>query len=336
MFIFPIGFFSNSVTGSSEELFSFTSFTFTNAGSVGGEGPTLANCLSSYDTNAYPWLNNTNYFNVTTQGVQQWKVPVTADYTIEVAGARGGVNIQATPWISGGYGAVIKTRVSLTKNDVLSIVVGQMGSNRGSGPAGNYCGASGGGGTFVYNSSSIAYLAVAGGGGGGASTRTNLLTNFLSASGKHDSTSGTTIQIANGNSAAGGTNGNGGFRSSRGILFAGPGAGISGSGQTCNGGQGRSRTENWVGGWILSNSTYRLSGGFGGGGGSGDATNNASYAGYSWAGGGGGYSGGGGGGNGGAGDGQYGGGGGSFYIGTFQTGSTGTNNGHGYVTITKT
>lgn len=333
MFTFPIGFFSTAASASS--LFSFASFTFTNAGVTGSQGPFLSDCLTSYNTGSNSWLNNTSYFNVTTRGVQQWTVPETANYDITVAGARGGTNIGAATWISGGYGAVVKTRLALTQSTVLSIVVGQMGSDRGTGPAGNYFGASGGGGTFVYNSSSIAYYAVAGGGGGGASTTTGLLTTFLSASGKHDTTAGTTIRIQGNLSASGGTNGGGGFRSSRGLLFGGPGAGISGSGQTCNGGQGRSRTEGWVGGWILSNSTYRLSGGFGGGGGSGDATNNASYAGYSWAGGGGGYSGGGGGGNGGAGDGQYGGGGGSFYTGTFQTGSTGTNNGHGYVTITK-
>lgn len=334
MFVFPISFFSSPVVTSSADLYSFTTFTFTNAAVVGGQGPTLSNCLTSYDTGSYAWLNDANYFNVTTRGIQQWTVPTTAEYDITVAGARGGTNTGISPWISGGYGAVVKTRVSLTKNDKLSIVVGQMGLDRGTGPT-SYYGASGGGGTFVYSSSSIAYYAVAGGGGGGASTRSNLLTNFLSASGKYDTTSGTTIRIQGGFSAAGGTNGAGGSKSTRGVLFAGPGAGISGSGETSNGAQGRGRAENWVGGFILTNSTYRLSGGFGGGGGSGDASNNAAYASYSWAGGGGGYSGGGGGGNGGAGDGQYGGGGGSYYSGTLLTGSTGTNNGHGYVVITK-
>lgn len=333
MFVYPIGFYS--IAAAAGDLYSFSSFTFTNATATGSQGPVLSNCLTSYNTGTFAWLNNTSYFNVTTRGVQQWTVPTTADYDITVAGARGGVNIQAVPWISGGYGAVVKTRVSLTKNTVLSIVVGQMGSDRGAGPTGNFCGASGGGGTFVYNSSSFGYYAVAGGGGGGASTITNLSTNFLSASGKHDTTSGTTVTIRGGYNAPGGTNGNGGGISTRGLLYAGPGAGISGSGATANGAQGLSRAGNWIGGFAITNSTYSLSGGFGGGGGSGAGENNASYASYSWAGGGGGYSGGGCGGNGGQSDGQYGGGGGSFYIGTFQTGSTGTNNGHGYVIITK-
>ena len=166
MIVFPLSFFSTQVTGSS--LYTFTSFTFTNASASGHRGPTLNSCLTAYNTSSNSWLSNTSYFNVTTEGIQQWTVPETSNYDIEVAGARGGINIQASPWISGGYGAVVKTRVSLTKGDKLSIVVGQIGADRGSGPTSNFCGAAGGGGTFVYNSSSFDYYAVAGGGGGGA------------------------------------------------------------------------------------------------------------------------------------------------------------------------
>jgi len=338
MFVFPLGFFSTTSTASAD-LYTFSSFTFTNASASGHRGPTLTNCLNSYNTSSNSWLSNTSYFNVTTEGIQQWTVPATANYDIEVAGARGGVNTQASPWISGGYGAVVKTRVSLNKDDILSIVVGQIGADRGTGPTGNYCGAAGGGGTFVYASGSFTYYAVAGGGGGGASTRTNLLSTFLSASGKHNVTSGTTIRITNNNTALGGTNGNGGGVSSRGVLYGSAGAGVFSSGSNGKGGgSGQSRISvsgSWWGGTFNpGQSTYGVSGGFGGGAGGG-ASDGTTFQAYNWAGGGGGYSGGAGGGNGGAGDGQYGGGGGSYYTGSFQTGSTGTNAGHGYVTITK-
>lgn len=340
MIVFPVAFFSNQITSS---LYAFTTFTFTNASASGHRGPTLNGCLTAYNTASNSWLTNTSYFNVTTEGIQQWTVPSTADYDITVAGARGGVNTQAISWISGGYGAVVKTRITLTQGTILSIVVGQTGSNRGSGPTGNYCGAAGGGGTFVYNSSSFDYYAVAGGGGGGASTSTALLSTFLSASGKHDTQSGTTIRIQNNISASGGTNGNGGGVSNRtsggNVLFGPAGAGVFSSGSNGKGGgSGQSRISvsgSWWGGTFNpGQSTYGVSGGFGGGGGGG-ASDGTIYQAYNWAGGGGGYSGGAGGGNGGAGDGQYGGGGGSYYMGTFQTGSTGTNNGHGYVIITK-
>ena len=340
MIVFPLSFFSTQVTGSS--LYTFTSFTFTNASASGHRGPTLNSCLTAYNTSSNSWLSNTSYFNVTTEGIQQWTVPETSNYDIEVAGARGGINIQASPWISGGYGAVVKTRVSLTKGDKLSIVVGQIGADRGSGPTSNFCGAAGGGGTFVYNSSSFDYYAVAGGGGGGASTRTNLLSTFLSASGKHDVTSGTTIRMTNNYTALGGTSGSGGGVSNRtpaAVLFGSAGAGVFSSGSSGKGGgSGQSRISvsgSWWGGTFNpGQSTYGVSGGFGGGAGGG-ASDGTTFQTYNWAGGGGGYSGGAGGGNGGASDGQYGGGGGSYYIGTFQTGSTGTNNSNGYVTITK-
>lgn len=315
----------------STALYDFTTFTFTNAGATGKDGPTLANCQSSYS--ATSWTQNVSYFNMTTQGVQLWTVPETTTYDIEVAGAAGGTNTVNS--IAGGKGALLKTRLTLTKSDIIAIVVGQKGSDRGSGPPQPYYGAAGGGGSFVYNNSSLVYYAVAGGGGGGASTSTNLLTSQTTANGKYDTTAGTTVTIANGASSAGGTNGSGGSISTRGILFGGPGAGINSAGANANNLQGLSRVGSWLGGLATANSTYTVAGGFGGGGGAGAGENSASYATYCWAGGGGGYSGGGCGGNGGASDGQYGGGGGSYYAGSFISGTSGFNTSHGYVTITK-
>ncbi len=314
-------------------LYDFSTFTFTNASATGRSGPTLSACQSAYSSAS--WTQNTAFFNMTTQGIQLWTVPEDATYEITAAGAAGGNNTQVSPNRIGGYGAVLTTRVSLTKSTIIAIVVGQMGGNRGAGPTSNFCGGAGGGGSFVYNSSSFSYYAVAGGGGGAAASSTNLLTSQTTAHGKYDTTSGSTVTITNGYSAAGGTGGSGGGKSTRGILFAGPGAGISSDGAASNGLQGLSRLGGWLGGFTTVNSNFTVAGGFGGGGGAGDGSNNSAYANYCWAGGGGGYSGGGGGGNGGASDGQFGGGGGSYYAGTFISGTSGSNSNHGYVTITK-
>ena len=322
------------ISVASSDLYNFTTHTFTNASATGRNGPTLLQCQSAY--NSANWTQNTNYFNVVTQGLQLWTVPKTGSYRIEAAGAAGGKNTQVSPNREGGYGAVVTADVNLTKNDVVVIVVGQKGGDRGAGPTGNYCGGGGGGGTFVYRQSDLTYYVVAGGGGGAAASGTNLLTTQTTAHGKHNTTSGTTVTIAGGFSAAGGTDGNGGSKSTRNILFGGPGAGINSSGASSNTLQGRTRTEGWLGGSDAApNSDYEVAGGFGGGGSGGAGENNSSYRGYCWAGGGGGYSGGGCGGNGGQSDGQFGGGGGSYNAGILVSGTTGTNNNHGYVIITK-
>lgn len=322
------------ISVASSDLYNFTTHTFTNASATGRNGPTLLQCQSAY--NSANWTQNTNYFNVVTQGLQLWTVPKTGSYRIEAAGAAGGKNTQVSPNREGGYGAVVTADVNLTKNDVVVIVVGQKGGDRGAGPTGNYCGGGGGGGTFVYRQSDLTYYVVAGGGGGAAASGTNLLTSQTTAHGKHNTTSGTTVTIAGGFSAAGGTDGNGGSKSTRNILFGGPGAGINSSGASSNTLQGRTRTEGWLGGSDAApNSDYEVAGGFGGGGSAGAGENNSSYKGYCWAGGGGGYSGGGCGGNGGQSDGQFGGGGGSYNAGILVSGTTGTNNNHGYVIITK-
>ena len=304
-----------------------TNYNFTNASATGSSGPT-----QSQVTTAYTSTNLAGQVTINVQGVQEWVVPTSGTYNITVAGAAGGSNL-VTP-ITGGYGAVLTTQVTLIQGQRLAIVVGQKGTDT---PAvnticGSYCGAAGGGGSFVYESSTTNYLAVAGGGGGAASISANLFSTQTSAHGKYDTTTGTTITINSGGTikAFGGTLGSGGFASNRdGVSHSNsgaPGAGILSNGETLGGGEGKSRSNNWLGGnWSV---TPNLVGGFGGGGAAGSPSGS-----YLWAGGGGGYSGGGSGGNGGAGDGQYGGGGGSYYTGTLQSGSTGTNTGQGYVTI---
>ena len=71
----------------SSSLYSFTSQTFTNCGTTGIDGPTLSDCTSD-ENYSDSWTDNTSYFNVSA-GIQSWKVPSTATYTIEVWGAAG-------------------------------------------------------------------------------------------------------------------------------------------------------------------------------------------------------------------------------------------------------
>lgn len=258
-------------TPPSSGLYAFTSFTFTNAGITGRTGPTRANCLSSYNTTTYPWLNNTAYFNVVTQGYQEWTVPETATYRITAIGAKGGTGTSGT-----GAGAYMQATFSLTKSQVYIFIVGQQG-NAASNPCTPYQSGGGGGGSY-FGSIALGFLLVAGGGGGGS---------YTASGGDHNAT---TTQNANNGAAGGapgglgGTGGNGGGVYTTGcVVGGGGGAGIITNGAsaagTTNG--GNSYSAGFIGGL-----GQLADGGFGGGGGT------SQYMG----GGGGGYSGGGGGG----------------------------------------
>ena len=140
-------------------LYYFSTFTFTNAGATGRTGPILSQCQSAYSSQT--WAQNTSYFNMTTQGIQLWTVPVTGSYKIDAFGAAGG----SSGLGRGGYGANITTNVNLIQGQVLAIVVGQMGQSTTS--SGLYtCGGGGGGGTFIYDSTTLTYYVAVGGGGG--------------------------------------------------------------------------------------------------------------------------------------------------------------------------
>lgn len=315
-------FLSSLITIQSNTANAATTYSFTNAGATGMNGPTQAQINSAYSAST---LNGKVVIN--TQGVQEWAPPTSGLYQINLAGASGGGGKIG----SGGRGAYLSIKVSLTAGETLSIVVGQKGSD--SNTIAAYPGGAGGGGSFIYKKLDNSFIAVAGGGGGGASSSSNLLTTQTTADGKYDTTTGTSVTIMGSFYSPGGVNGNGGGVSTRTLLYGAPGAGVNSDGTTSYGGQGKSRINGWLGG-NASLCMYPAVGGFGGGGGAGceSATNNS----YGWAGGGGGYSGGGAGGNGGQGDGQYGGGGGSYYTGIFLSGTSGSNSGHGYVTITST
>jgi hypothetical protein len=289
-------------------VYSQTVYTFTNAGATGRTGPTQVQVNAAYSGSSLAGAVTIN-----TQGIQEWTVPVTGNYTIAAYGAQGAR--------SGGLGAAITGTFSLTQGSVIKIVVGQMGID-GTTSGTTYTGGGGGGGTFVMKSpynNAASILVIAGGGGG--------LTNYGSTTtlhGQSGNNGGSTYNNGGGSNGSGGNNG----------ISDGPGAG--GGGLLTNGTAGDNPGITPPGGGLAfvngsaggisgySGSLYGGDGGFGGGGG---AYNNT----YTRSGGGGGYSGGQGGGWSGQ---QSGGGGGSYNSGTNQTNTSGARSGHGQVVIT--
>lgn len=152
--------------GGSPALFSFTTFTFTSAGTVGRFGPTLSTLQSSYS--AQPWASNTSFFSQgRAQGYQVWQVPQDGIYEIECAGARG--QDSSSPGTGRGRGAIIRAHFSLLASQKLEMVVGQVPGNTGStNPSNSYAGA--GGGSFVVIEGTNTPVIIAGGGGGSWST----------------------------------------------------------------------------------------------------------------------------------------------------------------------
>ena len=277
------------------EMYSFSSHTFSVCGSSGQNGPSLANCKSSYDAD---WADDEDFFDVN-GGIQQWTVPKTGTYEIEAYGARGGGSSYY------GRGVIYKGDFSLKMGDKIDILVGQMGG------WGGYAG-SGGGGTFVVKTDG-SVLVVAGGGGGqqyGHSSVQYADAQYGSSSGRQGGPTG----------GAGGTSGNGGKQASN--NGASGGGGYSGDGGKGSWGTGGKSFKN--GGKGGDTSSYaQCVGGFGGGGG----THGSSGGG----GGGGGYSGGGGGDH----NPSNGGGGGSYCSGSNKYGKSvnNGNTGHGKVII---
>lgn len=343
-------------------LFSFSNHTFTpGTNTVGRDGPTLTELQSAYSSTS--WVSNTDYFNVVS-GVQLFKIPETASYTIQAAGSRGGQEIS-----NYGQGRIVNGTADFNKNDVLAIIVGQEGRNRG-----------GGGGTYVwYWGASISsstpgtqnlIIAAGGGGGGGAGA--------ASGTPQHAPTSESAVawfglnpsSYVDTNSPA--TDGNGGFHRDNTGNYWDPhsGAGWNSSGAVQN--SGGNTPAQYYTNWGVSTSAGNLNttmapqhpkstvapgrggigwyvnagtnpdgagaGGFGGGGGQGGDINSSLYG---VGGGGGGYSGGVNGGNyGGSGANRrtQGGGAGSYLTSSPYLSNTsygGLNNSHGYVELTK-
>ena len=142
--------------GGGPPLYSFTTFTFTNAATTGRIGPTLGTLLASYNTGANPWLNNTAYYNVdaTFSGYQLWTVPESGNYQFQVRGASGGFGNQK------GSAALITATLNLNQNDKIWIICGQRGTNIEVGEGGTW--------VVLSNAGSVAgstALIVAGGAG---------------------------------------------------------------------------------------------------------------------------------------------------------------------------
>jgi hypothetical protein len=251
---------SNSGLGSAP-AYSFTTATFTNAGAVGAAGPTSAAVQSAYSTAGYTWAA-ANVSQGAFQGYQDWVVPANGIYEFEVRGAGGRSPSNSG---AGAGGAIVKGRVSLTKGEIITIVVGQLGSN--AGVDGVYPGSSGG--TFVVRKTGNVPLLVAGAGASAVNGQTAPATAIT--------TAGASGQYA------GGTNGSGGIAAAD--SAGGAGGGFLTAGGSGYGGGGGSFANGLVGGNGTSGGSGGGTGGFGGGGG-GDGSVRGG------AGGGGGYSGG--------------------------------------------
>ncbi len=141
-------------------LYPFTTFTFTNAGKQGAFGPILSECRSAYV--AQSWTQNSSFFNMTTQGIQQWTVPRTGNYQFEVAGAAGGFTSSVSGTARPGYGYIIRGILSLIAGNVVNIVVGQRGV--GTPSDSNSQGAGGGGSSCVFIGSTLHFIAAGGNG----------------------------------------------------------------------------------------------------------------------------------------------------------------------------
>lgn len=265
-------------------LYGFTAATFSTGGQTGRFGPALTTARDGLTgPEVETWKNNTEFFN-TTDGIQLWTVPTTGTYRIEAWGAQGGRNFSYGD--PAGLGAQMRGDFTLTKGEILRILVGQAGID-----VTTTCGgAGGGGGTYVVrapfnNNDSILVIA---GGGGAVGTDPGTRAGI----GGTTSTSGTN---SNGNNVAGGTSGAGGnqppgtpcstaYVSGSGSGFFTNGGGPDGGPGNGDTGGGFSFVNGGNGGRVSTGNGGNADGSFGGGG-----------KGYYGAGAGGGYSGGGGG-----------------------------------------
>lgn len=309
-------------------MYNFSTFQFTNASATGSLGPTYAQTQAAYGTGGW-WTSNA-YFNVAS-GLQRWTVPVTGTYSVTVAGAGNTVTgVNGTKYLlHNSYGAVFTDTAYLSKNQVLSICVGQKGMQY------NISRGGGHGGTFVYSMTTSNLLFAAGGGGGSAGDYTNPTGGAGTSNSPWTQSDGCGVAASlktygtNAKEAyfgIGGTGGSGGGAQTQGYGGTG-GGGYSGNGlvNTAHANSGV-YAASFLNGAVGANAGVGQ-GGFGGGG-------HAGTSGGWGAGGGGGYSGGGGGAN--LGNGAGGGGGGSYSFnssnGNPYSGAA-TNSNDGYVTV---
>ncbi len=313
-------------------LYFFRSHTFTNAGSGGQFGPSLAQIREAYSA-VSSWEERFINMN-SNDGIQLWTVPRTGVYTIRALGA---CSHHHSSINNNGRGRDIQTNVTLQIGNIIRILVGQRGLSNGESTGG-------GGGTFVV-SEDYEPIIIAGGGGGvidswqiyGDNLRERNMRNNVNsnASSTNNGNNGGGLGGSNG-----GVNGNGGENGEDAGSGGGGGFYRTGDpGQRARGGNGF--INGGVGGFggdADRGSRHGAHGGFGGGGG-GEVfgvnllTRNTGLNGNNgFGGGGGGYSGGGG--RGGFGRGGSGGGGGSYSKNQMiDNGATNTDNGRVIITF---
>ena len=197
-------------------------FHMTNCGKEGRNGPSHSQCSSAY-ANSDPL----GYYQSTTNGIQQVKMPTDGRYRIEAVGARGGNAILSDYTSNGGFKGGLGTRVwgefDLKAGTNLSVVVGQHGNYRPNGGGGAH-GGGGGGGTYIWLTDNDQMPLIVAGGGGGASYASYAGLNAqLSESGASASPSG----------GSGGSNGAGGNGASQDSFGIGGGGGGWKSDGTC-------------------------------------------------------------------------------------------------------
>nr|XP_020498778.1 ALK tyrosine kinase receptor-like [Labrus bergylta] len=160
---------------------------FHTCGAVGAEGPTPAQCLSSYrNSNVNVTVGTRGPF----KGIQKWRVQETGTYRITAYGAAGGRSVLA---MSRSHGVYITGDFLLRRDDHIYILVGQQGDDacpnsnailnkmclEQSGPMVNKTqvkggGGGGGGATYVFKFDKGVYIPLiiaAGGGGRGYSSQ---------------------------------------------------------------------------------------------------------------------------------------------------------------------
>ena len=96
-------------------------YTFTNAGATGREGPEQSDINS-----AYLGTNLESKVTINARGIQEWTVPASGTYRIEAWGASGG-NSGSNGNGNGGRGAKVNGNFTLQKNSILRLIIGQQG-----------------------------------------------------------------------------------------------------------------------------------------------------------------------------------------------------------------
>ena len=151
-----------------------TTYTFTNAGASGRDGPTQAQIDSNYSG-----TNLANSVSINTSGIQEWTVPISGSYFFELWGASGGEDAKANTSNVGGKGGYASGKISLNSGDIIYILVGQQGVDtsqgvparggfNGGGDNQRFGGSGGGASDIRFNGSELVNRIIVAGGGGGA------------------------------------------------------------------------------------------------------------------------------------------------------------------------